>query len=93
LEHGLHPPDERDLSMELDKACTYMDRTSSDCAIDAERLSWQVVQVSGILVNLGMLPIQDISQLPKTAWEVLPVINLILKRLQEALASGTNPWD
>jgi hypothetical protein len=57
LEHGLHPPDERDLSMELDKACTYMDRTSSDCAIDAERLSWQVVQVSGILVNLGMLPI------------------------------------
>jgi hypothetical protein len=40
-----------------------------------------------------MLPIQDIPQLPKTAKEVMPVVNLILKRLQEALAFDTSPWD
>jgi hypothetical protein len=32
LEHGLHPPDGRDLSTELDKAHTWMDKTTSDHA-------------------------------------------------------------
>jgi hypothetical protein len=32
-------------------------------------------------------------QLPKSAQEVLPVVNLVLQRLQEALAFGTGPWD
>jgi hypothetical protein len=34
--------------------------------------------------HLGLLPIEDIPQLPKTAQEVLPVVDLILKRLHEA---------
>jgi hypothetical protein len=43
--------------------------------------------ISNALVNLGMMPIQDIPQLPKLAREVLPVAGLILEHLQEALAS------
>jgi hypothetical protein len=43
--------------------------------------------ISNALVNLGMMPIQDIPQLPKSAREVLPVAGLILEHLQEALGS------
>jgi hypothetical protein len=45
-----------------------------------------------VLVNLGLLPIEDIPQLPKTAWGVLSAITLILKHLQEALTSGADLW-
>jgi hypothetical protein len=49
--------------------------------------------ISNTLIDLGMLPVQDIPQLPKLAREVLLVADLILKRLQEALASGAIPLD
>jgi hypothetical protein len=49
--------------------------------------------ISNILVDLGLLPIQDIPQLPKSTRELLSVVDLILKRLQEALASGAGSWD
>jgi hypothetical protein len=51
------------------------------------------VGISIALANLGMLPVQDIQQLPKSAREVLLVVVLILKHLQEALASSASPWD
>jgi hypothetical protein len=47
----------------------------------------------GSLVDLGMLPILNIPQLLKSAQEVLPVIDLVLQRMQEVLASGVGPWD
>jgi hypothetical protein len=93
LERGLHPTDEQDLSVELEKACARVDRINGECAIEAEQLSWWVMRISIVLVDLGMLPIQDIPQLTKSAREVLLVVELLLKRLQEALASGTNQWD
>jgi hypothetical protein len=40
-----------------------------------------------------MLPVQDIPQLLKIAREVLPVVDLILKRLREVVASSIGPWD
>jgi hypothetical protein len=43
-----------------------VNKTSIDRAAEAEQLSRQVVQVVGILVNLGLLPIKDIPQLLKT---------------------------
>jgi hypothetical protein len=43
--------------------------------------------------HLGMLPIQNIPQLPKSAREVLPVVDLILLCLQEALAFDAGLWD
>jgi hypothetical protein len=49
--------------------------------------------ISNTLADLGMLPIQDIPQLLKLAQEVLSVVDLVLKHLQQALASGVGPWD
>jgi hypothetical protein len=49
--------------------------------------------ISIALVDMGMLPIQDITHLPKSAREVLPAAGHNLERLQEALASDTGPWD
>jgi hypothetical protein len=51
------------------------------------------MRISSILVNLGMLPIHDIPQLPKSAQEVLPAVDLVLEHLQEPLAFGAGPWD
>jgi hypothetical protein len=93
LERGLHPPDGRDLSAELDKTHARVDRIDSEYAAEDEQLSWWVMRISGILVNLGMLSIQDIPQLSKSAREVLSAIDLVLKCLQEALASGAGLWD
>jgi hypothetical protein len=39
--------------------------------------------VASVLINLSLLPIEDIPWLPKTAQEVLPAVTLILKLLQE----------
>jgi hypothetical protein len=51
------------------------------------------MQISGALVDLGMLPIRDIPQLLKKAWEVLLVVNLVLRNPQEVLAFCARPWD
>jgi hypothetical protein len=51
------------------------------------------MRISNILVNLGMLPIQNIPQLLKSTQEVLPAVNLLLQCLHETLASDTGPWD
>jgi hypothetical protein len=40
-------------------------RINAEHATEAERLSQLVVEISNALVELGMLPIQDIPQLPK----------------------------
>jgi hypothetical protein len=81
IERGQNHPDGQDLSTELDKAPTHANY----------RL--QVMRIFGVLVDLGILPVQNIPQLPKSAREVLPAVDLILQCLQEALASSTGPWD
>jgi hypothetical protein len=58
-----------------------------------KRLSWHVMKVFDVLVDLGMLSIQDIPQLPKIVQEVLHAVDLILKRLQQVPASDAGPWD
>jgi hypothetical protein len=45
------------------------------------------------LVDLGMLPVQDIPQLSKLDRKVLLASGLVLELLQEALASGAGQWD
>jgi hypothetical protein len=50
------------------------------------------MRFSDVLVDLGILPIQDICQLLKSAWEVMLVVDLILQCLQEALTSGAGLW-
>jgi hypothetical protein len=93
LERGLHPPNGWDPSVELDKAPAHVDKIDGERAAEAEPLSRQVIRISGVLVDLGMLPIQNIPQLPKSARKQLPVVDLILQHLHEALASGAGPWD
>jgi hypothetical protein len=93
LKCDLHPTNERDLSVELHKACMHVDKIDGERADEAEKLSQWVVRISIVMVNLGLLPIQDIPQLLKLAWEVLPVVHLVFKCLQEVLASNASPWD
>jgi hypothetical protein len=38
------------------------------------------MEISNVLIDLGMLPIRDIPQLPKTAQEVLATVGLTLER-------------
>jgi hypothetical protein len=45
---------------------------------EAGKLSTLVVGISNSLVDLGMLSIQDIPQLPKSVQEVLAAVGLIL---------------
>jgi hypothetical protein len=92
-ECSLHPTNGRDLSLGLDTTRACMDRINDEHAAEARRLSQLVMGISDALVNLGMLPVQDISQLLKSAREVLPMTDLVLKHLQEVLASGTGPCD
>jgi hypothetical protein len=53
--------------VELKGTNARVDRIAIDRAAEAERLSHQVVQVAGVLIDLGLLPIEDIPQLPRTA--------------------------
>jgi hypothetical protein len=90
LERGMYRTDEPDLSAELDKARVRVDRIDNEHAVEVKQLSQWVVRISNIMFDLGLLPIQDIPQLLKSAQEVLLVVD-ILKRLQEVLASGASP--
>jgi hypothetical protein len=83
----------RDLSAELEKTHARMDRINGERATEAGRLSQLVMGISNALVDLGMLPIQDILQLPKSAREVLPAAGLVLVHLHEAMTFGAAPWD
>jgi hypothetical protein len=65
--HDMHPPDGRDLSAELEETHTHVDGIKSERAAKAEQQSQQVVGISNALVDLGMLLVQDIPQLSKSA--------------------------
>jgi hypothetical protein len=68
--------------MEIDKAHVLMDGITDERAAEVMPLSQHVMAISTALVDLGMLPVQDIPQLLKSAREVLPTTDLILKCLQ-----------
>jgi hypothetical protein len=91
LERDLRHADGWHLLAELDMTRVHVDRIDSEHASEAEQLSWWVVRISNVLVDLGVLPIRDISQLPKSAPEVLPAVDLILKRLEEGFGTHKTP--
>jgi hypothetical protein len=92
-ECGLHPYDGWDLSGELEEMHARVDRIKGEHDAKVRQLSQLVVEISSILVDLGMLPVWHIPQLPKSAQEVLMAAGLLLEHLQEAQASSANPWD
>jgi hypothetical protein len=67
----MYPPDGRDLSVELDKTHTCFDRINDEHAAEVGLLSQLVMGISNALVDLGMMPIQHIPQLLKSAREVV----------------------
>jgi hypothetical protein len=48
------------MSAELDKARAHVDRIDGKRATEADRLSRQVIWISSVLVDMGMMLIQDI---------------------------------
>jgi hypothetical protein len=93
LERSLRYLHRRDLPVKLYKARTRANEIASDRVAKAERLSRQLMRVAGVLIDLGLPPIEDIPQLPKTVRDALTVVALVLERLQGALDSGASPWD
>jgi hypothetical protein len=64
-----------------------------DRVVEAGRLATLVRDVSKVLEDFGMPPIPGIPQEPRMAGDVLEAVDVILEHLQEACASGHNPWD
>jgi hypothetical protein len=56
-------------------------RSTTSAPSRLRRLSQLVVGITNALVDLGMLPIQDIPQLLKSAREVLTAASVILEHL------------
>jgi hypothetical protein len=51
------------------------------------------MRITNVLVDQGLLPVQDTAQLQKSSQKVLSAVDLVLKHLQEALTSGASLWD
>jgi hypothetical protein len=83
LERGMYRTDEPDLSAELDKARVRVNRIDNEHAVEVKQLSQWVVRISNIMFDLGLLPIQDIPQLPEVS-----AGSLVGDRHLEALARG-----
>jgi hypothetical protein len=49
--------------------------------------------VAKVLIDLDLPSIEDIPCLPEMAQDALPVVDLVMERLQEALDSSVGPWD
>jgi hypothetical protein len=87
----LHSFDRQDLPTELEDIHVRVARVEDECIVEARELSPLVMEISNALVDLGMLSIWDIPQLPRMAQEVLVVASLILECLREEHASGVGP--
>jgi hypothetical protein len=57
---GLYPPGRRSLPSELGKLHECVAGTEDDRVIEGEQLSRSIREISGALVDLNVLPIQDI---------------------------------
>jgi hypothetical protein len=77
----------------LEELHVHMTGVEDKRATEAGELSALVVETSNALVNLRMLPIRDVSQLPKMAHEILKAAGIILELLREEHHSGSTPWD
>jgi hypothetical protein len=79
--------------VELEEIHAHVDGITHECTAKVEQLVQLVVGISNALVELGMLPVQDIPQLPKSAQKNLTVASLLLEHLWEVQASDAGPWD
>jgi hypothetical protein len=84
--------DGRDPLVELEELCTRMTEVEDECAAKAVELSQLVMDISDALIDLGVFPIRDIPLCPKSAQDVLAVVDPILECLREEHASVADPW-
>jgi hypothetical protein len=82
VEHacGLHPFNRQDLPTELEEAHACVDGIMGECA-EARKLSPLTMEIFNAIVDLGILPVWDIPQLPNSALEVLTMAGLHLEHL------------
>jgi hypothetical protein len=80
---GLCPPDGRNLSLELGKLHERVAKAEDDRAVEAEQLSRSIREIFDALVDLIVLPIQDVPSQPWLAKDVLVAFSLVLERLRE----------
>jgi hypothetical protein len=80
---SLHSIDRRDLPAELEELRVWVAGVEDEHAAKAGELSALVVEASNALIDLMMIPIQDVPQHLKMAQEVLKAAGVILGRLRE----------
>jgi hypothetical protein len=74
--------------VELERLHEHEDRVEDEHAVEAKQLSRSVRDISNALVNLIVLPIQDIPSQPRSTKDVLTTFSLIWERLWEEDAFG-----
>jgi hypothetical protein len=82
---GLNPQDNRDLLVELRER---LGEVEADHVTEAEELASLMTNISKVLMDLGLSPIQGIPQVRNKAREVLKVTGSILERLREVPTSS-----
>jgi hypothetical protein len=80
----LYPFDGRDL---LKKLRERVARLEDERATEAVQLSQSVMEICDAQVDLGVFPIWDIPAQPKSAYDVLTAVSLVLECLREEHAS------
>jgi hypothetical protein len=74
--------------VELERLREHEDGVEDEHAVEAKQLSRSVRDISNALVNLIVLPIQDIPLQPRSTKDVLTTFSLIWERLWEEDAFG-----
>jgi hypothetical protein len=78
--------------MELAELHEHMADVESKRTIEAMQLSRSVMEISDVLVSLGVFPIWDIPEQPRSTQDVLMAASLVLEHLREEHASDASPW-
>jgi hypothetical protein len=79
----LYPPNGWSLPSELGKLCERIAGTEDDRAVEAKQLSRLIREISDALVDLNVLPIQDIPSRSWSAKDVLAAFSVVLDQLRE----------
>jgi hypothetical protein len=78
---GLNPRVNHDELMEVIELHRFLQYAEEDRGIEAGQLLTLVRDMTKVLVDLGMPPISEIPQDPRTTDDVLEVVNIILEHL------------
>jgi hypothetical protein len=69
-----------------------MDGVQSERATDVMTLSWLVMEISDVMIDLGMFAIRDNPEHPKSARDDSTATSLILECLWEEHDTSAGPW-